>query len=186
MWKWNYQHVTSVGQRKNLSPDRIIPFFSFLTEKRVVFVFTLRASDPWRRSSAVGSCLVPSLFFSLYNINGQYWWEKHGYELFDHRLKCLRVSAFKLVQLLCLKVIPLYIQLRRVAEKYRRLCSGVGGGGEEASLCPTLRSYIFVWGAILHFQTWQLYKSKAALSSEIDGFSCPCQSWKNRWKFYWA
>ena len=110
-------------------PDRIIPFFSFLTEKRVVFVFTLRASDPWRRSSAVGSCLVPSLFFSLYNINGQYWWEKHGHELFDHRLKCLCVSAFKLVQLLCLKVIPLYIQLRRVEEKYRRLCSGVGGGG---------------------------------------------------------
>ena len=85
LWKWNDQHVTSVGQRKNLSPDRIIPFFSFLTEKRVVFVFTLRASDPWRRSSAVGSCLVPSLFFSLYNINRQYWWETHGYELFDHR-----------------------------------------------------------------------------------------------------
>ena len=111
LWKWNDQHVTSVGQRKNLSPrqDYSFLFFSFLTENRVVFVFTLWASDPWRRSSAVGSCLVPSLFFSLYNINGQYWWEKHGHELFDHRLKCLCVSAFKLVQLLCLKVIPLYI-----------------------------------------------------------------------------
>ena len=78
LWKWNDQHVTSVGQRKKLSPrqDYSFLFFSFLTEKRVVFVFTLWASDPWRRSSAVGSCLVPSLFFSLYNINGQYWWEK--------------------------------------------------------------------------------------------------------------